>query len=377
MNVKIVNLSRKGTSDVKDVVDMFSKDRGPLKFSIEKTQFDSDYYSFYRNAKKIDRLTFFDLYEKVRKEHDISDNDFLVILSNKQLVYDPNHPSHKKWISYFVTNNIVVKTGIYAEVSEGRDYLSVGHQIIENLFQNLIGMELTNIHSEYTIHYDNKSCINDFSELFNDVQGKMWSGKICGKCNTKAKERLDNPTYLQIKKILRRISNRLNDNYEIDFTPEDLTVEVKLDYNAKGNGGRPSCSISIGGQTVDFGNIKRSSRIITYLFYLINANIEIGKRDFEGKGYKNTKENYERLHELLKGKLYESNFKTYLKSIRSYHCRISTLIENQTDIDDVGHMYRFHSKFIDQDVSAYSIHVEPENLILPEELLKFRVDRGQ
>ena len=47
-------------------------------------------------------------------------------------MYEPNHPSHKKWISYFVTNNIVVKTGIYAEVSEGRDYLSVGHQIVEN-----------------------------------------------------------------------------------------------------------------------------------------------------------------------------------------------------------------------------------------------------
>jgi hypothetical protein len=47
------------------------------------------------------------------------------------------------------------------------------------------------------------------------------------------------------------------------------------------------------------------------------------------------------------------------------------------NIEDVGHMYRFHSKFIDQDVSVYSIHVEPENLILPEELLKFRVDSGQ
>ncbi|MDB9882000.1 hypothetical protein OAD66_02585 [Bacteroidia bacterium] len=376
MNVKIVNLSRKGMSEVKDVVDMFSKDRGPLKFSIEKTQYDSDYYSFYSNADKIDRTTFFELSEKVRIEHDLNDEDFLVILSPRQLDYNHEN-SYKNWISFYVENNIIVKTGIYAEVSEGRDYLSISHQIIENLFQNLIGMELTDIHSEYTIHYDNKSCINDFSEIFNDVQGKMWSGKICRQCTAKAKERLDNPTYLQIKKILRRISNRLNDNYEIDFTPEELTVEVKLDYNAKGNGGRPSCSISIGGQTVDFGNIKRSSRIITYLFYLINANIEIGKRDFEGKGYKNTKENYERLHELLKGKLYERNFKSYLNSMTSYHSRISTLIENQTDIDDVGHMYRFHSKFIDQDVSAYSIHVEPENLILPKELLEYRVDRGQ
>jgi hypothetical protein len=240
MNVKIVNLSRKGTSDVKDVVGMFLKDRGPLKFSIEKTQYDSDYYSFYRNAEEIDRPTFFDLYEKVRKEHDLSDEDFLVILSNKQLVYDPNHPSHKKWISYFVTNNIIVKTGIYEEVSEGREYLGIAHQIIENLFQNLVGMELTDIHSEYTIHFDNESCINDFNEKFNDVKGKMWSGRICGKCTAKGKERLDNATFSQIRKILRRISNRLNDNYDNNFTLEELRVEVKLDYNAKGNGGRPS-----------------------------------------------------------------------------------------------------------------------------------------
>lgn len=375
MNVKIVNLSRDGMSEVKDVVDMFSKDRGPLKFSIEKTQYDSDYYSFYRNADKIDRTTFFELSEKVRIEHDLNDEDFLVILSPRQLDYNHEY-SCKNWISFYVENNIIVKTGIYAEVSEGRDYLSVGHQIVENVFQNLIGMELTDIHSEYAVHFDYESCINDFSEKFNDVKGKMWSGRICRKCTAKAQERLDNATFTQVKNILRRISNRLNDNYEIDFTPEELTVQVKLDYNAKGNGGRPSCSISIGGQTVDFGNIKRSSRIITYLFYLINAKIEIGRHDFEGRGYQNTRENYEGLHELLKGRLYESKFKSYLKSMTSYHSRISTHIINQMDIEDIGHMYRFHSKFIDQDVSVYSIHVEPENLILPEELLKFRVDRG-
>ena len=67
MNVKIVNLSRKGTSEVKDVVDMFSKDRGPLKFSIEKTQYDSDYYSFYRNARK-DRSAYF--FRVVRKSQE-------------------------------------------------------------------------------------------------------------------------------------------------------------------------------------------------------------------------------------------------------------------------------------------------------------------
>ena len=389
MNVRIVDLRENSPiEEMNSIIGMFSKDRGPMKFSIENTQYDSDYYSFYNNADKIDRLTFFDLYEKVRKEHNLSDEDFLVILSNKQLVYDPKHPSHKKWISYFVKNNIIVKTGVFKEISDGREYLAIAHQIVENLFQNLGEISLTGSDFDNIIHTDRtRICINDFCEDLEDARGKIQSGLICPACSDYAKVRIGNALYIQMRKILARISNRFRDNFDVDFTPEELKVEVKLDYNTKGNGGRPSCSISIGGQIIDFGNLTQSSHIITYLFYLINSNLGISKKDFRKKVKieigGQTKEvdsphktKYRELYKMLKGELYDREWNSYLRSISSYHSRISTLIMNQMDIEDIGNMYRFDSKR-KGDITYYFVNVEPENLILPEELLNFRVDKDE
>lgn len=294
MDVKIVYLSHKGRQDMEDVVDMFSKDVGPITFQLIDHTNSSEYFLAHRELKKIDPENFRNLSALIREEVGLKVEDVLVIVTPRDLITPyPVERSFKNWLSYYDENNIVIRSSGYDEVTEGRPYLGVAHQVIENIFQNLGGINLAQIGHTDGIHLGRESCINDFSEELNDVKGKMWSGRICAKCLAKAKENIDNANLQQIRKILRRISNRLNDNYEVDFTPEELKVEVKLDYNAKGNGGRPSCSISIGGQVIDFGNIKRSSRAITYLFYLINANIEIGKRDFDGKGYLNAKECYE------------------------------------------------------------------------------------
>lgn len=382
MDVKILYLSHQGRSDMEDVVSMLSKDVGPIKFQLIDRSNISAYFLLHRDLNKIGPEDFRKLSELIREEHSLEDNDIVVIVSPRKLT-SPYElvDSFKNWVSFYDKNNIIVRSSGYNEITEGKPYLGVAHQIVENLFQNLGGIDLAQIGHTDRIHTEQEICVNDFCEEFNQVKGKMRSGFICRKCKKEALNsylsRMDNGSLQQIENILTRISNRLKDNYNKRFTPEELRIEVKLDYNVRGNGGRPNCGISIGGQLVDFGNIKRSSHIITYLFYLINARLDIGKSDFEGKGYENTRENYERLHELLKGKLYEDKFKSYLNSMTSYHSRISTRLLNQMNIEDVGHMYRFQSRFIDQDVSVYSIHVEPENLILPEELLEFRVDRGQ
>ncbi|MBR9859977.1 hypothetical protein GYB22_04385 [bacterium] len=374
MDVKIAYLSFKGRSDMKDVVDMFSKDVGPITFQLLDYTNYSKYYLVHRGLKKIDPENFRNLSALIREEVGLKVEDVLVIVTPRDLITPyPVERSFKNWLSYYDENNIVIRSSGYHEVTEGRPYLGVAHQVIENIFQNLGGINLAQIGHTDGIHLGRESCINDFSEELNDVKGKMWSGRICAKCLAKAKENIDNATLQQIRSILRRISNRLNDNYEINCTPEELKIEVTLERDPRKVKARPRCLVTIGGRKINFGR-GDELRTVRYVFYLINHNLPIGKYDFIGDGvYNDAAEKYKLLYDKIQGSVTSKTLGDYIDNLPKLHDRISNRILNEVQNEYIGNLYSLKSLKTNKTDTCYIVNVEPDNIDIPDELMEFRV----
>ena len=360
MKVNIVYLNHQGRENIKEVVDMFSMDKGPMKFELLESKSNFQYFQFHRQLEKISINDLTELSNLIRSEYGLNRDDFVVVVSSKSLsTPTQSFVSPKDWYSFYYHQNIIVKSGGWDKITEGKPYLGIAHQIIENLFQNLGNFDLYSMRFEEWIHKEPEVCINDFCEKPNETKGKIRSGYICQPCTQSALSFTSNEYIIQIKNILTRISNRLRENYVFDFTLEQLRVEVSEDY-----------SISIGGQSIDFGHKGKRAHVI-YLFFLINNHLGIGRRDLMDNGRARSK--FIELYNHIYKKIYDDEVNSYVKNITSVHSRISTLLKNTLTIESLAHKYGFSSKKIDQDVSVYSIDIDNNHLIFPSELKEFTV----
>lgn len=339
---------------------MFSMDKGPLKFELLVSKSNSQYFQFHRRLEKISINDLTELSDLIRSEFGLNRDDYVVIVSSKSLsTPTQSFNSPKDWYSFYYHQNIIIKSGGWDKITEGKPYLGIAHQIIENLFQNLGNFDLYSMRFEDWIHKESEICINDFCEKPNETKGKIRSGYICQSCIQSALNFTSNDYMIQIKNILKRISNRLRENYVFDFTPEQLRVEVSEDY-----------SISIGGQSIDFGHKGKRAHVI-YLFFLINNHLGIGRKDLMVNGKARSK--FTGLYNHIYKMLFDEDLNSYVKNITSVHSRISTLLKNTLTIESLAHKYGFSSRKVDQDVSVYFIDVDDEHLFIPSELKKFAV----
>jgi len=378
MDVKIVYLSHRGRSDMEDVVAMFSKDVGPITFQLIDHTNSSEYYLLHSELKNIDSDNFKRLSELIREEVGLKDDDVLVIISPREL-YSPYklENSFKNWVSYYIKNNVIIRSSGYDEVTEGKPYLGVAHQILENIFQNLGGIDLAQLDQTDRIHIEQDTCINDFCEKLNEVKAKMRSGFICKTCKEAAlnseSSRMDKGALQQIENILTRISNRLKDNYEINFTPEELKIEVTLECDPRKIHARPKCVITIGKKAINFGR-RGELMTVRYVYYLINHNLPIGKYDFIGDGvYNDAAEKYKLLYEKIQGSVTSKTLGDYIDNLSKLHDRISNRIINEVQNDYIGDLYSLRSLKTNKTDTCYIINVEPDNIDIPEELMEFRV----
>ena len=335
-------------------------DKGPLKFDLLESKSNSPYFQFHRRLEKISINDLTEISDLIRSEFRLNREDFVVIVSSKSLsTPTQSFNSPKDWYSFYYHQNIIIKSGGWDKITEGKPYLGIAHQIIENLFQNLGNFDLYSMRFEEWIHKEPEVCINDFCEKPNETKGKIRSGYICQTCTQSALSFTSNDYIIQIKNILTRISNRLRENYVFDFTPEQLKIQVLDDY-----------IINIGGQTIDFGHKGKMSHVV-YLFYLINNQIGIGKKDLIAEG--KARDKFILLYNHMYKRIYDDEVNRYVNNITSVHSRISTRLKNILNIESLAHKYGFSSKKIDQDVSVYSIDIDNNHLIFPSELKEFTV----
>lgn len=267
MDVYITTLDKRSEDDVKIILDMFSKDFGDIKFLPLKLKKNTDYFKKY---KKLDRLHIDDIKEilPLIKEQTGTYDQYVVLLTEKGLdIPAASNPYEKDWNSVFISKNIVVNSSRWIDLTEDRTYLALAHQIIENLFQALSYVTISHPSFLEDIHLGISGCINDFCADFNQIHAKILSGFICQKCQERFLCYEQEKDLVQIKKILRRISNRITDNFEFE-----INTNKRIVVNKYGD-------IKLGGSKLNF----RGAKIVrhTYLFYLLNYNKIIRTEDLE------------------------------------------------------------------------------------------------
>lgn len=370
MNVFILSINHQGSDNISQVLDMFQKDSGPLMFKLIENQADSDYFKYHRSIDKISIENLNQLSNLIRDYYKVDANDFLVIVSQKPLIKPSiSFYSNKDWISFYENKNILVKSAGWNKLTEGKPYLGIAHQIIENVFQIIGNIDLLGQNLDRSIHKEVDICINDFCENLNETKGKIRSGYICESCISAALYYTDLKYIIQIKKILGRISNRLRENHTYNFTDDELKIEVKKNIDNK------EYSVYIGGTLIDFGH-KGKLSLTAYLFYLINHNIGISKNDFARKAdnpQNQARLMFMKLYEQLYGSFYDFEMDIYVRDIRSVHSRISSRFLNQIQVDEIAQLYSFKSEKISQDITNYKLDLKSHLVNLPSELMQFRL----
>ena len=371
MKVNIVHLSHRNREIMDKAMEILTSQIGPLKFNLIEFSNKTEYFDFHNTLNKITLDNLKSLSDLVRNEERLDSDEFVVIVSAKPLD-TPNKKlkTIKEWISFYQDKNIIIKSSGWDKVTENRPHLGLAHQIIENLFQNLSKVDLESIKLNDFIHMEVEPCINSFCENLKETKFKISSGHICFYCLNNAKYIVQNHVIVQIKSILNQISEEYNDNYIFDYTDEQLTIEVKPQ----------TYDIYIGGNKFHF-DVRAKKTKITYLYYLINHGKKIGLTDFNGyRNYHDARQKFKSLHEKLSGVIYDEEIDSYLADMPQRHTKINKRMINYIPSEEISKKYRIISSTeIEGEgnkssvVTSYYIDVSDKHLIIPKDLLEFRV----
>ena len=328
MNTFIASFAQDFDDDVENIVEMFKKDKGPINFQLLPVDYDSDYFKNYESLSSLRTEDINDICSSLRQstKEKIASSDVVVIITPKKLdIPVISTPKEKDWNSVFISHNIAVNCSRWDKITEGRPYLAVAHQIIENIFQDLSHIEINSQKLYKDIHVDSEVCINDYCKNLNETKGKIRSGFICKSCTERALKFTDKSYVLQIKNILKRIN---------------------------------------------FGKSKIAK--LCYLFYLINHNRSIGTKDF--KGSPEIQKKFISLSSLLGETFTDQQYYSYVRNIRTHHTRSFEKVLNGLENESVSPYFKFKSETIKQDVYVYKIEVLEDNIEIPEDFQKFRLN---
>lgn len=365
MDVYITTLDKESEDDVKIILDMFSKDLGDIKFLPLRLKKNTDYF---RKYKKLDRLHIDDITEilKLIKEQTETYGQYIVLLTEKGLDIPPAlNPYEKDWNSVFISRNVVVNSSRWIELTEDRTYLALAHQIIENVFQALSYITLSHPSFLEDIHLGVSGCINDFCADFNQIHAKILSGFICQKCQERFLSFEQEKDLVQLKKILRRISNRITDNFEFE-----INSNKKIVINEYGD-------IKLGGSKLNF----RGAKIVkhTYLFYLINYNKIIRTEDLEGS--EEVRQKFVELSTLIGLNYNLHEMDNYITHISTHQSRTKKYLLNSLINENLLKNFEIKGKkekvdgVINNKKHYYQISVEKESDIeIDPSLLKYRLN---
>jgi len=260
MNVYITGMPGVSASTINDTIRFLNKSQGRLTFIKSEGISEKQLCRVLKTENSIESFDFCqleDISDVYRTLREIEDEDLVVFLSDYKLDYE-KYDGDKRWFSYFSNNNIVVKTYGWEVYTSNRPYLAISHQIIENVFQSLSGLNLktSSVHNMY--HFgDNSVCINNFALFEKEIKIKLLSGVICETCVSDFLNRTpENYNYYpQIDDILERVRKELKAIVRIEPSYEDVKI------NEDG-------SIEIGEHKLTF---KGKYEHYIYLFFLINS----------------------------------------------------------------------------------------------------------
>lgn len=185
MVVHICNTEGVKSQLINETVKYLSTFKGVMHFKSSKVISDKDLANALDIEGDVETFSYTDIKEiagKYRYEHKIDKNDILVVISNHKLEYE-HFNEEKRWFSFFLNNDIIVRSYGWENYTDDKVHLGIAHQIAENIFQIKSGFSLKSVTNSNLYHYDSGTvCINNFVIKEDEIKIKLYSGIICPHC---------------------------------------------------------------------------------------------------------------------------------------------------------------------------------------------------
>lgn len=164
---------------------------------------------FIRLNKKFDNVSqisslsfeeFFYLVQEYRDKRDesVKDEDYVILISSIR--------NSKRWFSAFDKKNIFVHGDDWDLISNVDSKFGIAYQCVENIFQSLIDLNISDVAAEPNIHMSAIGCINDFCGHKPEILRKLQSATICESCYQRAVEKgISDFIFAHIVSILEEI----------------------------------------------------------------------------------------------------------------------------------------------------------------------------
>jgi len=204
---------------------------------------------------------------------DVKDDDFLVLLTSIR--------NEKNWFSATENKNIFIDVNDWDQFTSKNPKYGISYQVVENIFQSLIGIYHNNAVGHPNVHEDKTGCINDMCIAKSEVIFKLRMGDICVSCQQKAEEFNVNWKIINhIKGILESICKNVKSLY----TKKTIEFEV--------------VKIQKGGKiTIGSDDIKMKELPAALFIFFLNKEEPIAK-----KTLKKFKNEIHKLYDLVNGR---------------------------------------------------------------------------
>jgi hypothetical protein len=172
---------------ISNVVELLNKFNGELKFiklkNLEKERFNVICPNI-ENINNTSELSFDQLFELCKGVRlintEIKNTDHIVLLTSLK--------NDKNWFSASIKKDTFIDTNNWNEITNSDPKFGIGYQVVENIFQLLIGINYRNAHNHSNVHHTDEFCINEMCINKQKVIVKLKSADICDSCINLASE---------------------------------------------------------------------------------------------------------------------------------------------------------------------------------------------
>ena len=252
MKIYIIGTPEINIQLVSNVVDLLNKYNGELKF-IKHNNIDKERFNIIcPNIENIDsssKLSFdslFSLCQAIRLINtDIKNNDHVVLLTSLK--------NDKNWFSASFKKDTFIEINNWGEITNSDPKFGIAYQVVENIFQLLIGINHINALKHSNVHHTDEFCINEMCVNKHKVIVKLKSADICTSC-------IDLAINMGVKKEkieeILSIINYIRENLIARVLSKPVELE-KVNIDEKGN-------IMIGSNIIETQEIPKT----LFIFFL-------------------------------------------------------------------------------------------------------------
>lgn len=230
MNVNITCTPEYSFDELSQIVELLNIVPGEIKFRSNTELVTAEQFSMmvdkFESPESIKSLSFeelFKLCDCYRKIKNIPKDEFIILITSI--------PNEKNWFSAFENKYIFVNSEDWKYYSDRDSKFGIAYQIVENIFQSLIKLNISDINNEPNIHLESIGCINDMCINKSEVLFKLRTADICESCCKKAEtENLNQMVMNQILEIIDLVRKefRRTNIKKVEPPTEIVTVDEKL-----------------------------------------------------------------------------------------------------------------------------------------------------